>query len=108
MVEIDPVKVGVMWQKVEAMEKEVSELRDDVKQLLELANKSKGGLWAGMAVISAVSSFIGFLIWALYAPLGEGVPCQGIVSIDTKRKVIQWFQVRYSKSARKNCHDARP
>ena len=36
MVEIDPVKVGVMWQKVEAMEKEVSELRDDVKKLLEI------------------------------------------------------------------------
>jgi hypothetical protein len=67
MVEIDPVKVGVMWQKVEAMEKEVSELRDDVKQLLELANKSKGGLWAGMMVISAVSSFVGFLIHYLTA-----------------------------------------
>ena len=62
MADIDPVKIGVMWQKVEAMEKEVSELRDDVKQLLELANKSKGGLWAGMMVISAVSSFVGFLI----------------------------------------------
>jgi len=62
MSELDPIKVGVMWQKVEAMEKEVSELRDDVKQLLELANKSKGGLWAGMMVISAVSSFVGFLI----------------------------------------------
>ena len=62
MSELDPVKIGVMWQKVEAMEKEVSELRDDVKQLLELANKSKGGLWAGMMVISAVSSFVGFLI----------------------------------------------
>ena len=60
--ELDPIKVGVMWQKVETMEKEVSELRDDVKQLLELANKSKGGLWAGMMVISAVSSFVGFLI----------------------------------------------
>jgi hypothetical protein len=67
MVDIDPVKVGVMWQKVEAMEKEVSELRDDVKQLLELANKSKGGLWAGMMVISAVSSFVGFLIHYLTA-----------------------------------------
>jgi hypothetical protein len=62
MAELDPVKVGVMWQKVEAMEHEVSELRADVKQLLELANKSKGGLWAGMMVISAVSSFVGFLI----------------------------------------------
>jgi len=62
MSEIDPVKIGVMWSKVESMEHEVSELRADVKQLLELANKSKGGLWAGMIVISAVSSFMGFLI----------------------------------------------
>ena len=62
MSEIDPVKIGVMWQKMETMEKEVSELRDDVKQLLELANKSKGGLWAGMAIVSAISSFMGFLI----------------------------------------------
>jgi len=62
MSELDPIKIGVMWQKVEAMEHEVAELRADVKQLLELANKSKGGLWAGMMVISAVSSFVGFLI----------------------------------------------
>ena len=61
MAEIDPVKVGVMWQKMETMEREVSELREDVKTLLALANKSKGGLWAGMMVVSAVSSLIGFL-----------------------------------------------
>ena len=61
MAEIDPVKVGVMWQKLETMEKEVSELRDDVKTLLEMANKSKGGLWAGMLFVSAISSFIGFI-----------------------------------------------
>ncbi len=30
-----------------------------------------------------------FLIWAAFAPLDEGVPSQGMVSIDTKRKVIQ-------------------
>jgi hypothetical protein len=60
MAEIDPVKVGVMWQKLETMEKEVSELRTDVKTLLAMANKSKGGLWAGMMVVSAISSFIGF------------------------------------------------
>ncbi len=62
MPEIDPVKIGVMWQKMETMEREVSELRDDVKTLLELANKSKGGLWAGMAIVSAISSFVGFII----------------------------------------------
>jgi hypothetical protein len=61
MGDIDPVKVGVMWQKMETMEKEVSELRDDVKTLLALANKSKGGLWAGMMIVSAVSSAVGFL-----------------------------------------------
>jgi len=61
MSEIDPVKVGVMWQKMETMEREVSELRDDVKTLLALANKSKGGLWAGMIVVSAISSLVGFL-----------------------------------------------
>jgi len=43
------------------MESEVAELRKDVKQLLELANKGRGGLWAGMMVISAISAFIGFL-----------------------------------------------
>ena len=61
MAEIDPVKVGVMWQKLETMEKEVSELRDDVKTLLAMANKSKGGLWAGMLFVSAISSFVGFI-----------------------------------------------
>jgi hypothetical protein len=61
MAEIDPIKVGVMWQKLETMEREVSELRDDVKTLLEMANKSKGGLWAGMLFVSAISSFVGFI-----------------------------------------------
>ena len=61
MSEIDPIKVGVMWQKMETMEREVSELRDDVKTLLALANKSKGGLWAGMIIVSAISSLVGFL-----------------------------------------------
>ena len=60
--EIDPVTFGVTWQQVEAMECEVAELRKDVKQLLELANKGRGGLWAGMMVISAISAFIGFII----------------------------------------------
>ena len=61
LVEIDPVKFGVTWQKVEAMEYEVAELRKDVKQLLELANKGRGGFWAGMAIVSAFSTFIGFM-----------------------------------------------
>ena len=61
VVDIDPIKFGVTWQKVEAMEQEVAELRKDVKQLLELANKGRGGFWVGMAVVSAFSTFIGFM-----------------------------------------------
>jgi hypothetical protein len=60
-VELDPIKFGITIQKVEAMEFEVAELRKDVKALLELANKGRGGLWAGMMVVSALSTFIGFI-----------------------------------------------
>lgn len=31
----------------------------------------------------------GFLVWAAFAPLDEGVPSQGVVAIDTKRKTVQ-------------------
>ena len=31
----------------------------------------------------------GFLLWAAMAPLDEGVPTTGVVSIDTKRKAVQ-------------------
>ena len=58
---IDPIKVGVMWQKVEAMEHEVAEMRQDIKELLAMANKGRGGFWVGMMVVSALSSFIGFI-----------------------------------------------
>jgi protease secretion system membrane fusion protein len=33
--------------------------------------------------------FGGFLLWAALAPLDEGVPTQGIVTLDTKRKTVQ-------------------
>lgn len=59
--ELDPIKFGITIQKVEAMEHEVAELRKDVKALLELANKGRGGFWAGMAIVSAFSTFIGFV-----------------------------------------------
>jgi protease secretion system membrane fusion protein len=31
----------------------------------------------------------GFLLWAGFAPLDEGVPTQGVVTLDTKRKTVQ-------------------
>lgn len=43
------------------------------------------GLWA-LAV-----GFGGFLLWAAFAPLDEGVPSPGMVTIDTKRKPVQYL-----------------
>lgn len=41
------------------------------------------GLWA------LIIGFGGFLLWAAFAPLDEGVPGQGMVAIDTKSKAVQ-------------------
>ena len=58
--EIDPVRYGVLWQKVQDMDKKVDRMEADVRQLLELANRGKGGLWFGMTVASMVTGVIGF------------------------------------------------
>lgn len=61
MSEIDPVRYGVLWNKVEKMEEEVTELRKDMKTLLAMAERSKGGMFMGMAIVSALSSIMGYL-----------------------------------------------
>ena len=60
--DFDPVKYGVLWQKVQDMDKKVDKMERQLDQLLELANRSKGGLWFGMTIASAVSGIIGFVI----------------------------------------------
>lgn len=59
-VEIDPVKYGVLWQKVQDLDKKVDKLEKGMEELLELANKSKGGFWMGMTIVSAISSAVGY------------------------------------------------
>lgn len=50
--EMNPVQFGALLKQVETMEKQVTDLQKDVKALLEMANKSRGGLWAGMMFAS--------------------------------------------------------
>ena len=59
--EIDLVKYGQLWQKVEDLTQKVDKLEVGMEQLLELANKSKGGFWVGMSIVSAISSVVGYL-----------------------------------------------
>jgi len=61
MSEIDPREFGKLEAQVEALQTEVAGLREDIKLLLEMANKSKGGFFVGMAIASVVGGFISFV-----------------------------------------------
>ena len=65
--EIDPVKYGVLWQKVEdyqrrfdEMGKKIDKMEGQLEQLVALANKGRGGFWVGMSIVSAVSTAVGY------------------------------------------------
>lgn len=74
-------------------------IRDSVKKIQGLfplsgghektnePNDTSHPIRIGMWVL--LIGFGGMLLWAAFAPLDEGVPCQGIVSIATKSKVVQ-------------------
>lgn len=60
--EIDPLKYGALWQKVQDMDKKVDKMEHQLEELLELANKSKGGFWMGMIIASGVGSVVGWVV----------------------------------------------
>lgn len=60
--DIDPVKYGVLWERVQNMDKKMDKMEGQIEQLLELANRGKGGLWFGMTVVSFMSGILGFVI----------------------------------------------
>ena len=59
--EIDPVRYGVLWERVQNMDKKIDKMESQISELLELANKSKGGFWMGMTIASAAGGFIGWI-----------------------------------------------
>ncbi len=61
MSDIDPREFGKLEAQVEALQAEVHALRQDIKTLLEMANKSKGGFFVGMAIASVVGGLISFI-----------------------------------------------
>ena len=60
--EIDPVKYGVLWQRVQDMDKKMDKVERQLEELVALANKSKGGLWFGMSIVSGISAIVGFIL----------------------------------------------
>ena len=66
MAEIDPIQYGQLIAKVDALETQVSSMQSDIKTLLEMANKSKGGFWVGMAIASGLSGIVGSIAHSLF------------------------------------------
>jgi hypothetical protein len=60
--EIDLFKYGQLVSQVNAMEKKIDKLEIGMEELLALANKGRGGFWAGMMIVSAFSSVVGFVV----------------------------------------------
>ena len=58
--EIDPVKYGVLWQKVQDMDKKMDKVERQIEQLLDMASRSKGALWLGIGLWSLLTAIIGF------------------------------------------------
>jgi hypothetical protein len=67
--EIDPVKYGVLWERVQNYERRFDEMSNkmdkmeaNVEKLVAMANQGRGGFWAGMAFVSFISSGVGFAL----------------------------------------------
>lgn len=59
------------------------EIAEKSKKYRDTRSPIRLGIWILLV------GFGGFLLWAAFAPLDEGVPAQGVVSIATKRKVVE-------------------
>jgi hypothetical protein len=59
--EIDLVKYGVLWERVQQMDKKIDRMEGQIEQLLELANKGKGGFWMGMTIASSVGAAVAWV-----------------------------------------------
>jgi hypothetical protein len=66
--EIDPVKYGAMWQRVndyerrfEVIDKKLDKMEGQIEELLALANKGRGGFWMGMTIASSVGAAVAWL-----------------------------------------------
>lgn len=57
---IDPVEYGKLISKVESLEKKIDKMETALDELLALANKGRGGFWAGMMIASLIGAVISY------------------------------------------------
>jgi hypothetical protein len=59
--EIDMVKYGVLWERVQNMDKKIDKMESQIEELLALANKGRGGFWMGMTIASSVGAAVAWV-----------------------------------------------
>ena len=57
----DMFKVGQLVNQVETLQHKVDSMDKDIKELLELANKSRGGFWMGMSIASFIGGIVTYI-----------------------------------------------
>ena len=67
-VSIDPVKYGVLWERVQNYERRFDEMsakmdkmENNVEKLVAMANQGRGGFWAGMTIASSVGAVLAWI-----------------------------------------------
>lgn len=60
--DIDPIKYGVLWQKVQDMDKKMDKMERQMELLLDMASRSKGVIWLGLSVWSGLVAASGFFV----------------------------------------------
>lgn len=70
MFEIDPVKYGVLWQKVESyeekfdlMSKKMDKMETNIEKLLDNQSQQKGASWLAIGILTVLSTLGG---WAIH------------------------------------------
>lgn len=56
----DPVKYGVLWERVQMMDKKMDKMERQMEQLLDMASRSKGAIWFGIGIWSMLTGVAGF------------------------------------------------
>jgi hypothetical protein len=60
--EIDPVRYGVLWERVQNMDKKIDKMEGQIEELLALANKGRGGFWMGMTIASMLGGGVAWVM----------------------------------------------
>lgn len=69
MADIDPVEFGKLQAEVQGLRRELDDMRNDIKTLVGMAERSKGALFAGMSLAGLAGSFV---TWAVQHWMTKG------------------------------------